>query len=447
MNDQEQENATNYTERLAEVNNSNIVKTTENIYNDEGLLLVAKGTQITAKISEIVTKHKLRKPVENSVSIEDQIDANALYMYISDFVNNRPDLLKIHSFNNLDKPLLAACNYYQNFQVLVQKITVIAEQEKKLFQQSVMGAWVSLGIAKQLDLQEIDIKEAFLAALIRDIGFLHLPRSIMQKENAYSVAEQKAVNSHPLVAGIIIAEIKDIPKSIKRAVVEHHERCDGAGYPKGRIADQLSLLGQVIAMADEAQHLCIDDNENTNQSMFDLTPFLSLNMSTHFEEIYKAAMVLVRDSEVKQVRNIPDDKMSNFISNLVKKTHAYNSLNDYLKTILENIDPATESLETKLIVNFGNRIQRMLVQSGILSEEYTRWIEHVNDSSIESAFNEMETTALMYKELHRQFNYVIDNLGLMISKKGKVQPEGKIILQYQEKMRTIIDELESLAAR
>ncbi len=409
-------NAEIYTKHLSEVNQNNKVKATENIYNQNGVLLVAKGLEITGLIAEKVAQHKLRKPVEHSVNIDEVVDANSLYVHINYLIKSRDDFTLVHESNKLDKPLKAACEYYSRYKILVQKITVLSIQKQVLFEQAILGAWFALAIAREMKNIDIDPREAFLIALIRDIGYLHLPASALAIKPTYSISEQNAIKSHPLVAKLILDELREIPNRLKVAVVEHHERCDGAGFPRGKIAEQLSSLGQVIAMADQMQYLAMSESNSKVLWLGNLTPFLNLNVSTHFRETNLATMKLIKNAQLSHKRAIEDKDMPVFICRLLATQKRYINLNDAISALLPTMNPATNKLEEKLIFSSSFRVQKILVESGVLSDEYSRWIQHVMDLKLQMAYEEMESIDLMYQELRKQFSQIVNNLGYFLDK-------------------------------
>lgn len=405
-----------YTKHLSEVNLNNKVKATENIYNQNGVLLVAKGVEITGSIAEKVAHHKLKRPVEHSVNIDKIIDADTLYQHTIRLIKSREDFAQLHELNQIDKSLIAACEYYSRYKILVQKVTVLFMQKQTLFEQGVIGAWLALGISRQLKNNGIDPREVFLMALVRDVGYLHLPNSVLEDKPIYSTGEQNAIKSHPLVAKLILDEINGISNEMKLAVAEHHERCDGAGFPKGKIAEELSLLGQVIAMADQLQHLAKAEANLKQLWLGNLTPFLSLNVTTHFKETNLATMTLIKNAQLSYKRVIDDHDMPDFISQLLAQQKKYINFNEALTLLLPSLNSNSNKIEEKLVFKCSFRVQRVLIESGVLSDEYTRWVEHVLDLRLQSAFEEMESISLMYHELRKQFSQIVNNLAYLADK-------------------------------
>lgn len=106
---------------------------------------------------------------------------------------------------------------------------------------------VSVGVALGLDTQEVaDLK---LAAILHDVGMLEVPLDIIAARRPLTAEEDLLVKRHP-VAGARIVRTARFNDSIQQAVLAHHERMDGTGYPNGIRGDRISLPARIIAVCD-----------------------------------------------------------------------------------------------------------------------------------------------------------------------------------------------------
>jgi len=94
------------------------------------------------------------------------------------------------------------------------------------------------------------LKVLGLGALLHDVGQLRLPLNFIKKRTPYSEQDQKLIRIHPEMGVAFLNQLPAIPDEAKRAVLEHHERLDGSGYPRHLQAPSLSLLSQIIGIAD-----------------------------------------------------------------------------------------------------------------------------------------------------------------------------------------------------
>lgn len=89
------------------------------------------------------------------------------------------------------------------------------------------------------------------AALIHDIGKIKMPLSIIKSSKELTDEERLLINCHPMEGLRYLKKYyKDIPDIYINAVLLHHERADGSGYPYGITENQISIETAIIAVAD-----------------------------------------------------------------------------------------------------------------------------------------------------------------------------------------------------
>lgn len=88
-----------------------------------------------------------------------------------------------------------------------------------------------------------------LAALVHDIGKIHIPAEILNRPGRLSETEFGIIKSHPQVGYDILKGVEfDWP--IAEMVLQHHERIDGTGYPEGLKGEEILLEARIIGVAD-----------------------------------------------------------------------------------------------------------------------------------------------------------------------------------------------------
>ncbi len=108
---------------------------------------------------------------------------------------------------------------------------------------------LAVRLAHHMHLDDTQIRNLQLAGLLHDIGKLHVPNDILNKEGSLTAAEYQTVKKHPGAGARIIDGIKNA-EVIARAVRHHHERWDGEGYPDGIEGDDIPVLSQLLCIAD-----------------------------------------------------------------------------------------------------------------------------------------------------------------------------------------------------
>lgn len=114
-------------------------------------------------------------------------------------------------------------------------------------QKRVMQLAVSLG--RELEMSEDELTGLQMAALIHDIGKINVPGELLSKPGLLSPLERQLINTHA-TAGYEILKALDLPWDVAKVVKQHHERCDGTGYPDGLKQDQIKYSARILAVAD-----------------------------------------------------------------------------------------------------------------------------------------------------------------------------------------------------
>jgi HD-GYP domain-containing protein (c-di-GMP phosphodiesterase class II) len=100
-----------------------------------------------------------------------------------------------------------------------------------------------------MELSAERVEEIRIAALIHDVGKISVPTEILVKPGGLSPMEFELIKGHS-GAGYRILASTDLGGATAEIVLEHHERCDGSGYPRGLTAGQLLQGSKVIMVAD-----------------------------------------------------------------------------------------------------------------------------------------------------------------------------------------------------
>ena len=89
-----------------------------------------------------------------------------------------------------------------------------------------------------------------LAAMLHDIGQLRLPLNLLRKIQPHSAQDHKLIQAHCDMGEAILNQFPDFPSESKQMVLQHHERLDGSGYPKGLRGNEISEGTQILSIAD-----------------------------------------------------------------------------------------------------------------------------------------------------------------------------------------------------
>lgn len=118
-----------------------------------------------------------------------------------------------------------------------------------IYAHSLNVALISRAIGKWLQLSKEDLNTLTLAALLHDIGKTQIPPEILNKQGKLTDEEFAVIRSHSKL-GHKILKNTDLDLRIKLTALQHHERYDGSGYPRGLESDEIDTFASIVAIAD-----------------------------------------------------------------------------------------------------------------------------------------------------------------------------------------------------
>jgi HD-GYP domain-containing protein (c-di-GMP phosphodiesterase class II) len=92
-------------------------------------------------------------------------------------------------------------------------------------------------------------RRAGLAGILHDVGKLGVPTRLLRKDGPLTPEERRVIELHPEYGHEITRGISFLGEA-RAAILHHHERLDGSGYPYGLSGAQIPECARVVAVAD-----------------------------------------------------------------------------------------------------------------------------------------------------------------------------------------------------
>ena len=159
----------------------------------------------------------------------------------------------------------------EDSEIIVHLINLKEEDSLTYFHSMNVGI-LSLILGKDLKLSKADLGELGIAALFHDIGKQRIPKQVWMKKPPFSKAEREFVELHPKYGVQMLAETESVPQSVRDAIYQHHEKCNGQGYPQRLTGDSITYFAKIIAVVDSYDNLT---NQSTQGDSF--TPHEALS--------------------------------------------------------------------------------------------------------------------------------------------------------------------------
>jgi len=129
-------------------------------------------------------------------------------------------------------------------------VNLIKVSDEYTFKHSVDVATIAMVIGQNYGLTKEELRELGTAGLLHDLGKSQIPNSVLNKPGKLTDDEFALMKQHSLFGYKILVEKNEFPESIKRGVLQHHEKINQKGYPQGVGEQQIHKYAKIIAVAD-----------------------------------------------------------------------------------------------------------------------------------------------------------------------------------------------------
>ena len=129
-------------------------------------------------------------------------------------------------------------------------INALKCSDEYTFKHSVDVASISMVLAKEQGKSKTEIFQIGMAGLLHDIGKTMIPPEILNKPAKLTSEEFEVMKKHSTFSYQLVADNDEIPMDVKIAMLQHHEKIDGSGYPYGATADHIHQYAKLLTVAD-----------------------------------------------------------------------------------------------------------------------------------------------------------------------------------------------------
>jgi len=136
-------------------------------------------------------------------------------------------------------------------------LKVLESKDVELLRHCERVAKHSLAIAEMMNLSEKQKTNLSYAAILHDVGKISIRDKVIYKPGKLEIDEFEEITCHPLVGSEIVKGIEGMDY-IAEIILQHHEKLDGSGYPRGFTETQILTEAKIIAIADTYDALVSD---------------------------------------------------------------------------------------------------------------------------------------------------------------------------------------------
>ncbi len=151
---------------------------------------------------------------------------------------------------------------------------------------------LAAAIAAQLALPEADVETIRIGGVLRDVGTLSVPESVLSKPSCLDEGEWSLVRSHTVVGAEIVGRFVEL-RDAAPAVLHHHERWDGGGYPSGLRGEAIPLSARIVSAADAFHAIVAERPYRPARSASEALAELQAGAGSQFDPTVIAALATV----------------------------------------------------------------------------------------------------------------------------------------------------------
>lgn len=230
------------------------MKLGKDIFTYDGKLLLTKGTVISQEhlnsftarnIQDIYimeASHQVKAVKSFEEAFDDSLDVVKSFMLEAKLGQN-PDYAEIESSVEV--------LYQQVFSLndVFRHMRLMKDKDDYLFTHSINVSLLSILIGRWLKCSEEEIRLLGMAGMLHDIGKIYISNDILNKPGRLTPEEFEEIKKHPILGYNLVTQNEDLNENIAKAVLMHHERLDGSGYPMGT-RGKINFYASVVAVAD-----------------------------------------------------------------------------------------------------------------------------------------------------------------------------------------------------
>ncbi|MDF2593041.1 MAG: metal dependent phosphohydrolase [Clostridia bacterium] len=321
----------------------------EDVYNTLGAFILSKGTiiaehHISRLMMNKVERVKVLVEEENSpedtqipsiTSIYDKVKIKSFrtkYIQQVDEVTlvikaiGQGSYVNINEIHNISKHIM---HEFDTLSDVVNYLHLVKPLDDYTYAHSLNVSLMAIIIGKWMGFNEKQLDEIAIAGLLHDLGKTKISQELLSKPGKLTPKEFDEIKKHTVLGFMMVEKAINISPDIKYAILMHHEKIDGTGYPTGATENQIPLYARIIAVAD------IYDAMTSNRTYRDkLCPF-----------------EVIKDFEMQTYGKLDTEVLSVFLKNIA---------NSYLGDFVEL---SSGEIAEVIFIN-PNRIWQPIVKSG-----------------------------------------------------------------------------------
>ncbi|MBS4196587.1 HD-GYP domain-containing protein [Lederbergia citri] len=150
----------------------------------------------------------------------------------------------------------------------MRRIHRYSKKEEYFYHHPIAVALIASFVAKGLGFDNGQCLQIALAGCLADCGMAKINESMFMNERSLNEQAWNEMKKHPIYGYQMIKNISLLKSETKLAILQHHERLDGSGYPLGEVGNRVHMHSQIVAIADIYHAMTAERPYKSMQSPF-----------------------------------------------------------------------------------------------------------------------------------------------------------------------------------
>ncbi len=151
---------------------------------------------------------------------------------------------------------------------IVDCVMQVRSVDEYTYHHCIHVAMLAMMLGHWMRMKDLDVRDLVLAGLLHDVGKGKVPLGILNKPGPLDEAEYREIKKHAEYGYQIVKAMPKVKQEVAIAVLTHHEREDGSGYPLGLQADKLGLAAKILAIVDVYSAMTANRVYRRHESVF-----------------------------------------------------------------------------------------------------------------------------------------------------------------------------------
>lgn len=229
--------------------------------------------------------------IQDAIDLEVKVQAVETIRKVFDNMNpkkNKNRNVSDRSYKDVKNSIYGIMNNLKENSGNLFNMVEIMSTDLATYNHCVNVAVLAIMTARTLGLNEKQIVDIGIGALMHDIGYSNVPSDIINKPGQLSDEEFEVIKRHTVYGYEMVKEDMDVSAIVKTIILMHHERLDGSGYPLSIKGDKVNKYVRIVSICDMFEALTSDRAYRERMPVYKALELLSSKTISELDlEIYK----------------------------------------------------------------------------------------------------------------------------------------------------------------